>query len=90
MEHGDDVRQRAHVAQMSFAALGLIEAAAAIREGRMSSVELVSDCLKRIDASEPEVAAWAFLDRDHAMRQAEAADANRKQGGATGPLQAQR
>ena len=30
--------------------------------------------------------AWAFLDRDHAMRQAQAADEHRRHGRATGPL----
>ena len=34
----------------------------------------------------PDIEAWAFLDRDHAMRQAEAADDHRRQGKATGPL----
>ena len=48
--------------------------------------ELVGDCLKRIDEVDRDIEAWAFLDRDHAMRQAEAADDHRKQGKATGPL----
>lgn len=71
---------------MSLNALGLAEAAAGIREGRLSSVELVGDCLRRIDEVDRNIQAWAFLDRDHAMRQAEAADDRRKQGKATGPL----
>jgi Asp-tRNA(Asn)/Glu-tRNA(Gln) amidotransferase A subunit family amidase len=71
---------------MSLNALGLMEAAAGIRDGRLSSTELVSDCLKRIDEVDRDIQAWAFLDRDHAMRQAEAADDRRKQGKATGPL----
>jgi Asp-tRNA(Asn)/Glu-tRNA(Gln) amidotransferase A subunit family amidase len=71
---------------MSLCALSLSEAAEDIREGRITSAELVADCLARIDAVEPEVQAWAHLDRDHAMMQAEAADLNRKQGKATGPL----
>jgi Asp-tRNA(Asn)/Glu-tRNA(Gln) amidotransferase A subunit family amidase len=71
---------------MSLGALTLTEAAAYIREGRMSSVELVRDCLARIDAVDGQVQAWAFLDRDHAMRQAEAADRYRKTGKAVGPL----
>ena len=40
----------------------------------------------RIDEVDREIDAWAFLDRDHAMWQAEAADDHRKQGKATGPL----
>lgn len=71
---------------MSLNALGLAEAAAGIREGRLSSVELVGDCLGRIAEVDRNIQAWAFLDRDHAMRQAEAADDRRKQGKATGPL----
>ena len=47
--------------------------------------ELVGDCLKRIDEVDGEIEAWAFLDRDHAMRQAEAADDHRKQGKPIGP-----
>jgi len=71
---------------MSLNALGLAEAAAGIRDGRLSSAELVGDCLKRIDEVDGGIDAWAFLDRDHAMRQAEAADDRRKQGHPTGPL----
>ena len=71
---------------MSLAALGLSEAAADIREGRITSAELVADCLARIDEVDAEVQAWTFLDRDHAQRQAEDADAWRKQGKPTGPL----
>jgi Asp-tRNA(Asn)/Glu-tRNA(Gln) amidotransferase A subunit family amidase len=71
---------------MSLAALTVSAAATDIREGRITSAELVADCLKRVDEVESDVQAWAFLDRDHAMRQAEAADLHRKQGKATGPL----
>lgn len=71
---------------MSFCAKGLAEAAADIREGRITSVELVRDCLARIDEVEPAVQAWTFLDRDHALRQAEAADEHRRHGRAIGPL----
>ena len=70
---------------MSLAALSLTEAAADIRDGRITSAELVGDCLKRIDEVDAEVQAWAFLDRDHAMRQAEAADEHRRHGRATRP-----
>jgi len=71
---------------MSLAALTLCDAAADIREGRITSVELVTDCLKQIDATDEKVQAWTFLDRDHAMRQAEAADEHRRHGRPTGPL----
>ncbi|MGH7265079.1 MAG: amidase, partial [Candidatus Rokuibacteriota bacterium] len=71
---------------LSLSALTLAEAADGIREGRLTSAELVADCLGRIDEVEAMVRAWAFLDRDHARRQAEAADQHRKQGRALGPL----
>ena len=71
---------------MSLCALTLGEAVADIREGRITSAELVSDCLRRIDEIDPAVQAWTFLDRDHAMRQAEAADLHRREGKATGAL----
>ena len=62
------------------------ETAAAIRDGRLTSHELVEACLKRIEAREPEVQAWAFLDPEHALRQARAADEQRKRGRPLGPL----
>jgi Asp-tRNA(Asn)/Glu-tRNA(Gln) amidotransferase A subunit family amidase len=71
---------------MSLGALSLTEAAAHIREGRITSVELVRDCLARVEEVEPSVHAWAYLDREHVMRQAQAADLRRMQGKALGPL----
>ena len=71
---------------MSLGALSLTEAAEHIRDGRIKSVELVRDCLARIDQVDADVQAWAFLDRDHAMRQAEAADLHRMTGAPLGPL----
>jgi Asp-tRNA(Asn)/Glu-tRNA(Gln) amidotransferase A subunit family amidase len=71
---------------MSLAALTLSEAAAHIREGRIKSAELVHDCLARVDEVDGDVQAWAYLDRDHVMRQAEAADLHRMQGKSLGPL----
>ena len=43
---------------MSLCAYSLTEAAEHIREGRISSAELVQDCLARIDELEPAVQAW--------------------------------
>ncbi len=62
------------------------ETAAAIRDGRLTSQELIEACLKRIEAREPEVQAWAFLDPEHALKQARAADEWRKRGRPLGPL----
>jgi Asp-tRNA(Asn)/Glu-tRNA(Gln) amidotransferase A subunit family amidase len=71
---------------MSSSALSLTEAAADIREGRITSAELVADCLQRIAEVDPKIEAWAHIDRDHAMMQAEAADLHRQKGNALGPL----
>ena len=71
---------------MSLSALSLLEAAGDIREGRITSVELVRDCLHRIEEVDGQVQAWAFLDREHAIRQAKAADEHRQHGRSLGPL----
>ncbi len=71
---------------MSLCALTLSDAAADIRQGRITSVELVGDCLKRIDEVDGSIQAWSFLDRQHALRQAEALDEHRRHGRAVGPL----
>jgi Asp-tRNA(Asn)/Glu-tRNA(Gln) amidotransferase A subunit family amidase len=71
---------------MSLCALGLSEAARDIREGRITSAELLGDCLARVAEVEEKVQAWAFLDKDHAMRQAQAADEHRRHGRPLGPL----
>jgi Asp-tRNA(Asn)/Glu-tRNA(Gln) amidotransferase A subunit family amidase len=62
------------------------ELARRLREGRLSSEELTRACLARIDAREPEVQAWAFLDPEHALRQARAADDLRQRGRPLGAL----
>lgn len=63
-----------------------VQAATAIRSGDMTSEDLVGACLARIDEVEEAVGAWTFLDRDHAIGQARAADLARKEGRALGPL----
>ena len=50
------------------------QAAAKLRDGSATSVRLVEDCLARIAAREPEVRAWAFVDREIALEQARARD----------------
>jgi len=62
------------------------DAARAIRDGVLSSEELVQACLERIREIEPRVQAWTYLDEHHAMAQARAADAWRREGRPTGPL----
>ncbi len=66
--------------------LSAVEAASLVREGTISAEELVAACLARIRELEPTVQAWAFLDPDHALAQARAADQRRRAGQPPGPL----
>jgi len=61
-------------------------AAAGIAGGELSSEALVGACLERIAELEPQLKAWAFLDRDRALAQAKAADAQRREGKGVGLL----
>lgn len=66
--------------------LSAVEAADRIREGWFSSVDLVKACLAHIDATDGQVRAWAHVDREGALAQAEQADQIRRAGRAMGPL----
>jgi Asp-tRNA(Asn)/Glu-tRNA(Gln) amidotransferase A subunit family amidase len=68
------------------AGLGLAEAAARIRDGQITSLELVNACLDRIASLDPDVQAWAHLDPEHARKQAQEADGMRRTGRDFGPL----
>src|SRR5687767_2014126 len=68
------------------AQLGAVDAAQRIREGLLTSVELVESCLERIRALEEDVQAWTFLDEKHALAQARAADERKASGQPIGPL----
>jgi Asp-tRNA(Asn)/Glu-tRNA(Gln) amidotransferase A subunit family amidase len=68
------------------AALGAAEAARRIREGLLSSEELVQACLEQIRFAEDKVQAWTFLDEDLALSQARAADQRRRSGEGVGAL----
>ena len=57
-----------------------------IRDGIISSEQLVEACLARIREVDPQVQAWAFLDADYALTQAHALDELRLSGRAIGPL----
>jgi aspartyl-tRNA(Asn)/glutamyl-tRNA(Gln) amidotransferase subunit A len=67
-------------------ALSVVEAAAAVRAGRLSAVELVESCLERIEALEPAVQAWVTVDRSGALDAARRLDAEALAGRARGPL----
>ena len=66
--------------------LPAVEAAGAIRDGRLHSEQLVTQYLDRIDATDATIKAWAWIDREHALEQAREADGIRKSGRATGAL----
>jgi Asp-tRNA(Asn)/Glu-tRNA(Gln) amidotransferase A subunit family amidase len=66
--------------------LSAAQAAREIAEGRLTSEELVQGCLERIRALEPKVQAWTFLDEEHALAQARAADERKRSGKPIGPL----
>jgi Asp-tRNA(Asn)/Glu-tRNA(Gln) amidotransferase A subunit family amidase len=68
------------------AALTASEAARRIREGLLTSEELVQSCLEQIRAVEPKVQAWQFLDEAHALAQARALDERKRNGEPLGPL----
>jgi len=67
-------------------ALSAIEAARLIREGTISSEQYVGACLARVRETDARIEAWAFLDPDHALAQARAADQYRLSGQPIGPL----
>jgi Asp-tRNA(Asn)/Glu-tRNA(Gln) amidotransferase A subunit family amidase len=66
--------------------LSAADAAQQIRDGKLTSQELVQACLERIRALEPKVQAWVFLDEEHALAQARAADERKRSGQPIGPL----
>jgi Asp-tRNA(Asn)/Glu-tRNA(Gln) amidotransferase A subunit family amidase len=66
--------------------LSASEAARLMREGSLSSEELVEAYLARIREVEPQVQAWTFLDQDYALAQARAADELRLSGQPIGAL----
>ncbi len=63
-----------------------VQAAEAIRDGRMTSEALVGQYLDRVEATEKTVRAWAWIDRDKSLEQAREADRIRRAGRATGAL----
>ncbi len=66
--------------------LSATDMARAIRDGAISSEQVVEACLACVRDTEPAVQAWQFLDREHALAQARARDQDRGAGQATGPL----
>jgi Asp-tRNA(Asn)/Glu-tRNA(Gln) amidotransferase A subunit family amidase len=66
--------------------LGAVDAARMIRDGIITSVDLVEACLARIREVDGQVQAWTFLDQEYALAQARAADELRMSGQPIGAL----
>ena len=62
------------------------KAAAAIRNGKFSSFDLVKSCVDRIKAREPTIHAWVEFDPDRALKEAEYADKKLQSGKESGVL----
>jgi Asp-tRNA(Asn)/Glu-tRNA(Gln) amidotransferase A subunit family amidase len=64
----------------------ITEAAEFIRRGELTPIQLLDQCLSRIDRYEPQVRAWVLVDREGARRQAERLTAELESGQNRGPL----
>ena len=67
-------------------ALGAVALRDRLASGALRAGELAAACLDRIARCEPEVGAFAWLDGDDVMAQADRLDALRRSGRSTGPL----
>jgi len=64
----------------------IAEASLALRQKRLTVVELLEQCLNRIDIWEDSIGAWVYVDREHARHQAQQKDLELKDGYCRGPL----
>ena len=64
----------------------IVEASAALREGKVSSVELTKQCLSNIERLEPKLNAFITVTAEHALAQAKKADDELANGTDRGPL----
>lgn len=71
---------------MDLADLGAAELSRQIRDGEITSLELVNACIARIEEREAEVNAWVYFDPEFARAQAERCDAIRATGAPLGSL----
>lgn len=68
------------------ASLTAQQAASHIRQGLLSSVDLVKACLARIEQTDASIGAWSYLDPEQALDQAAEMDRIRRSGFAIGAL----
>ena len=66
--------------------MGAVEAAERIRAGALTSVELTSACLDRVEQTDSEMRGWEQVERDVALGQARAMDSLRQRGLPLGAL----
>jgi Asp-tRNA(Asn)/Glu-tRNA(Gln) amidotransferase A subunit family amidase len=78
--------RRARIDVTNLHSLSASEAARLIRDGTVSSEQLIEACLARVRETDEQVQAWAFLDADYVFAQARAADEFRLSGRPIGPL----
>ncbi|MBC8338242.1 MAG: amidase [Alphaproteobacteria bacterium] len=71
---------------MTLVELSAAEAIEKIRDGEITSEELVQACLDRIEQVDGDIEAWAHLNPDFALEQARFRDKQRADGKALGPL----
>ena len=71
---------------MARESLGICQAVELLSKGKITALELVEDCLKRIEDYEPAIKAWAWIDPEHARRQAQSLDDMRRTGKPIGRL----
>jgi Asp-tRNA(Asn)/Glu-tRNA(Gln) amidotransferase A subunit family amidase len=72
--------------QSELSALSAVDAHRRLLAGEFSATDYAEALLARIDEVEPQVQAWAHLDRAHVLAQAAAGDEARALGQALGPL----
>ncbi len=70
----------------SLLALDPVELRDRLASGALRARDLAEACLARIRAVEPQVRAWAWLDEDHVLAEADRLDALRRTGKPVGPL----
>ena len=71
---------------MTLFELSATEAISKIRDGEITSEELIRACLNRIEDVDNDIQAWTHLNPDYALEQARILDAQRQKGGPVGPL----